>query len=397
VKKLSLLVAIIVIAASSAVHGQQPNPPIAQSVSPQTTDNHDRYLLEIYVLPNIGPDYLLVGGPKQKAGSAFYPRFIRIGPEPNSPRLPISQIKVEPQFDGKVAEVKVTLIRAEGADWEEQLLHIYQLSPGEQKTLTHMREFGIEPFQIKLVNADSPLPPEPNVQNFINAIEVVRVRRENKPMPAYRITVRNVSEKGVFAFKVDVTSDGQEGPSTLPDSDEGRPLMEPGKEIELYIPVAVSVRNGTDYVPGTAASHTINVRSVVFGDLSFEGEPDQACKFHAQVIGERLWLKGILPVLDQEIAKPDSNDQIAAAKQFKERVSALRHTLDETERNESSPVSSSCPKPATYATSLARQQNLFFLRDVDTFIAGNPASFKSWLEERRKRYAGWLARLWCPC
>lgn len=381
--------AIFVIVCSSVVEAQQPETPVATS---------SQYLLEIYVLPKIGPTYLSVDGP-YKISSAYFPRFVRIGGAPDSGRLPITSIKLETKFDGKLAEVKVTLLRGEGADREDQLLQVYQLGPGEQKTLTHMREVGIEPFQIKLLEAFSSLPPEPNVQNYTKSIEVGRVTRENKPMSAYRVTLRNVSEKSIFALKVDLTSDGQEGPSALPDSDEARPLLDPGKEIELYIPVAVSVRNGPNYVPGTAATHTINIRSAVFGDLSFEGEQDQACTFHAQAIGERLWLKGIIPALDQEIAKSDGNDQIAA-RRFREKVSALRFTFDETEQNLDSPVSSSCPKPAKYATSLARQQNLWLLRDVDQFMASTPAppvTFRSWLEEKRKRYAGWLARLWCPC
>ena len=398
-KKISLLLAIVVIASWSVVRAQPQESSVPPSVSSQTSDINRKYILEIYVLPKIGPTYLLVGGPQYKPGSAFFPRFIRIAAEPQG-RLPITSIKLEPQFDGKVADVKVTLIRGEGAELEEQLLHVYQLVPGEQKSLTHMRDFGIEPFHIKLLDAVPPLPPEPSIQNFTKSIEIVKVRRENKPMSAYGITLRNLSEKSVSALKVDLTSDRQEGPATLPDDDEGRPLIEPGGETDLWIPVTVSVRNGTDYVPGTAASHTINIRSVVFTDLSFEGNQEQGCSYHAKAIGERLWLKGIISFLDKEIANTASNDQIEAAKQFKIRVSALRFTLYETERNENSPVSPTCPKPTNYATSTARQLNMLLLGEVDRFIADNPAppvTFKSWLEEKRKRYTGWLARVWCPC
>ena len=52
--------------------------------------------------------------------------------------------------------------------------------------------------------------------------------------------------------------------------------------------------------------------------------------------------------------------------------------------------------PAKEATLIARQMNLLLIRDVDRFIADNPApplSFKSWLEEKRTRYSAWLARL----
>jgi hypothetical protein len=391
-KKLSILVAIVVVASWSVIQAQQPQEP---SVSSQPTDNKPRYLLETYITTQLGPSYFAVNGPKERPNTMYFPRFIRTDAQPESGRPPIIRVKLVPLFNGETADVKVTVLRGNEGYEEEDPVHVYQLAVGEQKSLTHLRQHGIEPFLIRLLDATLPLPPEPDFKNFTKSIEIVKVRREHTPMPAYRITLRNLSDKSVSALRVDVTSHGEEGPITLPDGSEGRSLIDPGGLIDVYIPVIVAVRKGTAYVPGTLDSHTINIRSVSFTDLSFEGEVDRACSFEAQLIGKRLWLKSMIAFIDQELATSNFDNQIETAKQFNEKLSKIRQRLDESERNQTSTVSPSCPKPAKEATLTARGMNLILLREVDQFIADNaaPMTFKSWLEEKRASYAAWLARL----
>ena len=391
-KKLSILLAIVVVASCSVVRAQQPQEP---SVSLQPTDKKPKYLLEIYITPQLGPSYLLVR-PKESSGSVVFPRFLRTNAQPEPGRSPIRGVRLEPLFNGETADVKVTVLRGNEGYEEEELVHVYQVAVGEQKSLSHLRQLGIEPFLVRLLDADPPLPPKPDFQNFTKSIEIVRVRLEHTPMSAYRITLRNLSDKSVYALKIDVTSNGEEGPIALPAGANGGALIDPGGLADIYIPVIVAVRKGATYVPGTLGSHTINIRSVSFTDLSFEGETDQACSFEAQVIGKRLWLKSMIAFIDQELATSNFDNQIETAKRFNENLSRIRQRLDESERNQDSSVSPTCPKPGKEATLIARQMNLLLLREVDQFISNPPpppATFKSWVEEKRTGYSTWLARL----
>ena len=392
-KKLSKLAAIVVVACCPFIQAQQSQEP---SVSSQPTDKKTKYLLETYIVPQLGPSYFAVNGTKEKLSSMYVSRFLRTDAQPESGRTPIRGVKLEPLFNGETAEVRVSVLRGNEGFEEEEFVHVYQLAVGEQKSLSHLRQFGIEPFLVRLLDADPPLPPQPDFKNFTKSIEIVSVRREHTPMSAYRITLRNLSDKSVSALKVDVTSEGQEGPIALPDTSAWGALVSPGGMIDVYIPVIVAVPNGKGYVPGTLASHTINIRSVSFTDLSFEGEVDRACSFEAQTMGRRLWLKGIIAFIDQELETSNFENQLEAAKRFGERVSTLRFKLDEHERNKDSSVSPNCAKPAKEATLTERGMNLLLLRDVDRFISDPPApsvSFKSWLEEKHAFYSTWLARL----
>lgn len=394
-KKLLIMGAIVLIASSSVVRAQQQEPASLQPpASSQSTDNKRKYVLEVYVTPQFGPSYLTVSGPNRTPGFGFYHRYIRTGSEAESGRLPIRGVKVEPQLNGEAVDVRVTLLRGEESYEEEELVHVYQLRLGEENTLTHLRRFGIEPFRVKVVDTVPTLPPIPDFQNFTKSIDIDRVRRLKKPLPAYRMTLRNLSDKPVVALKVEVTNRSGGDRSIYPQDFEGRSLMAAGGTTDVYLTVEVPMRNASTYTPGTATSNTINIRSVVFSDLSFEGEMQRACEFEAEMMGKRLWLKRIIPFMDQELARLNFADQLEAARQFKERVAALRFRFNESERNKVSSVLPDCPKPAKAATYTAGGVNLILIREVERFIEKTPApaNFKSWLEEKRAHYAAWLAR-----
>lgn len=391
-----MLVAIFVVASWSVVNAQQPELPVEPPVAANSTDNKRKYLLEIYVDTEWSPSYLPVSGPKGISGWGLFGRFIRTSAEPESGRLPIAGVKVEPQLKGDAVKVRVSLFRGEQTYDEEELVHVYQLRLGEETTLSHLRRFGIQPFRVKVVEPSSPLPPIPDFQNFTKSIDVVSAKRLKRPLPAYKIILRNLSDKTVSALKVDVTCDGAEGTIAYPEAFQGRTLVEPGKTTDLYITAYVPVRSTDTYVPGTAPSYTINIRSVVFSDLSYEGELERACWFESNFMGKQIWLKRIIPFIDQELANSNFDDQLQSATQFKEKVAVIRFKVDESERNKASSVSPGCPAPAKPAAHSARGMKLLLLRELDYFIdkgAESSVTFKSWLEKKRAYYAAWLAKL----
>ena len=65
-RKLSILRAILVVACCSVINAQQPQEP---SVSSQPTDKKTKYLLETTIVPQLGPSFFAVNGPKEKLNS----------------------------------------------------------------------------------------------------------------------------------------------------------------------------------------------------------------------------------------------------------------------------------------------------------------------------------------
>src|SRR5687768_15604278 len=277
-KKLLMLAAIAMIALApwSIAKAQQQEPSLKPSVSPRT-DVRKQFLLEIIYNAKLPPAYSTVDGVDSVPKWIWVTRFVR-NPAYKLPstELPIRAVKLESQFNGETVDVRLTLLRGGQAFEKEQLVNVYQLGVGEERTLSELTEFGIEPFNIKLIEAVPPIPPPPAFNNLTKSIEVVRVRSHNIPKPAYTITFRNLSEKNLAALKVDVTSDGRPGVTTMFQGKEGNALIEAGGVSEQYIMVVIPERTATTYVPGTASSNIINIRTAVFSDLSFEGDSESA-------------------------------------------------------------------------------------------------------------------------
>lgn len=392
-KKLLLLTAIIVIALSSVVTAQQQEPLLKPSVSPKKAEAPTKLMLEISYNPAVPPAYTPVLGSEKKAAWTWVTQFVRIRGREMSP--PVQAVKLEPQYNGETADVRVTLLRGiEGFD-REDLVGTYHVGIGEKLTINDLSNAGVEPFNITLLNTLPPLPPPPAFENMTKSIEIISVQSENLPRPAYKLTFRNLSDKSVRALRVDVISDGRRAFSSLWQGDDGRSIIEPGGTGERHISALRTQPTPTGFTPGTAARNTVSIRSVVFSDMSFEGDSEPACLIESFEMGRRLWLKQVLTLLDQELSAP-IEDHIEAARRFKEKFSALRYEFDNSERNQASAVSPNCPKPIQQAHIAPEGLKLQMLRDLDEIITKRPSppiNFKSWLETRRAGYQAWLARL----
>jgi hypothetical protein len=391
-KNLLLLTAIFVIALSSVVSAQQTS--LKPAGSPIASGSSPNLVLEISYSPTMPPDYSVVLGADKRPEWIWVSRFIRIPGLEMSP--PVEAIKLESQYNGESAGVRVTLLRGPGTGFDrEDLVGKYHLGIGEQMTINDLRKYGVQPFSITLLNVVPPLPPPPAFENKTKSIEIVSIQTENLPRPAYKVTFRNLSDKALRALGVEVWRDARRASSHLWQGVEGRSIIEPGGTGERYIPALTTEPAATGFAPGTASSNTIVVRAAVFTDMSFEGESETACAFESFVMGGRNWLKQVLPLLDREVSAP-IEDHIEAARQFKEKFSALHYEFDENERNQASAVSPACPKPFQIAQGVSGVLKLQVLRDLDEIITTRPSppvNFKSWLETRRANYQAWLARL----
>ena len=389
-KRFLIFAAIAVIACSSVVPAQEQEPKLKPTVSPRTDTRKD-LLLEIIYNRNLTPGYCTVDGPNEKPHWIWVTRFARIPNHQLQHReMPIWAVKLEAVYNGETADVRLTVLRRAKDIQKEDLVETYQVGVDEEKTLDELTSLGIEPFTIKLLAAVPPVPPPPGFNNPTAAIQIVKVDSQNMPRPAYLITFRNLSEKSVSALQVELTTDGRQGVSSMFQGEEGRALIEPGGTSEQYITV---MPHGRITQPST--SNIINIRSVVFSDLSFEGSMETACSLETFVMGRRLWLRNVVSLMDRELPTL-SADHVEAAKQFKEKFSALGYDLTERERNQASVVSPKCGQPWQRASVAPQTLKLQMLRDLDRIINTRPSppvNFKSWLEERRTRYQAWLARL----
>jgi hypothetical protein len=370
--------------------GQEPS--LKPATPQRRTEPPTLLSLEVKYNPTQPPAYISVRGPETKPRWIWVTRFVRLpGVAPADP-MPIHAVRFETQFNGETADVKVTLLRGRGEGFErEDKVGSYHLGLNEQISVTELRSFGIEPATLTLINTVPPLPPAPGFENQTKSIDIVSVTSTNIPLPAYKLAVRNLSQKPVHALKVDVISDGRPRLLSFWQGEIGKPLIEPGGVYERALQVVVPQKTQTAYEPGTATENVIYIRAVVFEDLTFEGDEEAACRYETFVVGRRLWLKRVLPFMDQELAH-----QALAPAAFKQKFEALTYELEPHERTEKSAVSAKCPNPDSRVDVSTQTLKLELLRELDQIITTRPAppiNFRAWLEGKRSDYRGWLARL----
>lgn len=391
-KKFSVIATLLVIASCSVVYAQQQEPSSKPSISAQRAEPLPQLLLEVVFNKAMPPAYSNLNGPTEIGKWMSLGRFVRLpGSSPSSP--PIHMVKLEPQFNGKTAAVRVSLLRGVDVIDREDVLGIYYVGLGEQKELTDLRTVGIEPFTISLINTVPPLPPPPSFVNDTKAIEIVSVRAENSPNPAYIVTLRNLSEKSVSAVGLDTTYDGRPGSTSLFRGEENRPLIEAGGTVERYVRAMIAQPGLIGFVPSAPSAITIHIRSAVFSDLTYDGDVKDACFMEAAAIGRKVYLTSVLALLDSQLAEAFT-DPTEAARQFRNKFEALRYYDDYSAKPSS--ISTACTNMVPTTVNAVNAMKLDMLRDLDQIINTRPRppfDFRAWMETRRASYNAWLARL----
>ncbi len=393
-RKYLLLAVLLVLTSSSLVTAQQQKPALQPSSNRKTPEAPIKLLLEINYNPAIPPAYNMVNGPGVIPKWIWVTRFVQV-PDFKITGPPIRAVKLESQFNGETADVRVTVYRGEIGFDQEDLVSVYHLGVGEQRTLKELRAYGIEPFRIKLLDPAPPLPPPPSFENLTQTIDVASVRSENLPQPAYVVTFRNGSDKKLLALRIDIKRGEKLVGTSLFHAEDGKPIIESGSTAERWFSVTTAQQTAAGYEPGTAAANTLVIRTAIFADLSFEGEVQPACEIESMMMGRRVWLKHVLPLFEQELQQP-INDHIEAARQFKEKFSAFGYEFSESERNQASTVSGLCTNQMEMAEMAPKAMKLKLLRDLDEIITKHPSppvNFKTWLETRHTYYKAWLVRL----
>lgn len=396
-KLLLTLAAAVVFAAPFAANAQVQEPilkparPAPKAETPKTEApkaDASTTLLQVRYNAALPPAHIVVGEPDAKPKWVWVTRFVRLPNRQLPPdSLPIKAVRFESQFNGETAQVKVTVLRGNQGHEREDNVGVYHLGVNEEAIVTELESFGIEPVNLKMIETVPPVPPAPVLTNRTKAIEIVSVTSVNVPLPHFKVTIRNLSEKKVRAVKVDVSP----SVTTYWAKDLDRPLLEVGGTAEEIVPANKSQKTATGYIPGVATDYSIIFRTAIFEDLSFDGEREPACVFESYVVGRRLWLKRMLPFLNQQLAA-----QTLSPTELKQRFLSLKFELAESEKSPGSAASPSCPNPDLLSYISPNNLSLQFIRELDRIINTRPVppiNFRAWLEAKREDYKTWLAHL----
>ena len=373
----------------------QEQPP-ALKATPSTTANKSTppLALEIFYNPTLPPAYLRIEGVDVKPHWIWVTRFLTLpGWQLPAGEQRINAVRITSQWNGETAEVQVTLLRGVNFYDKEEVVTSYQTGLDEPRVISKLESHGIQPFKITLVSPKGVAPPPPSLENRTMSVEVLKIETEGLPLPAYRVTFRNLSAKNLVALKLMDYRGGQGPGSVFFQGEDGRPLILSNGTLTKHISAYLPEKKGETYTPGAGGAHALIISTAVFTDGTFEGDLQSACMYEQFVFGRKAWLKRALQIFEEQLSQSDDSQ---APQQLKQRINSLKHAGTQAERLLSSVVSSQCSRPAAFVERTFAAENLKVINDLDVIITTRPKPsivFREWLESTRQRYRLWLNNL----
>ena len=183
-----------------------------------------------------------------------------------------------------------------------QELGTYALHLNEAVVLRDMEQFGVQPWTIKIVNAQLPTPRTLPGQNLVPSIrpEILGVDRQG-----YRIALHNLASQAVTAFRVDVSSDHN---STSIESSFHAPLIARGATHEFHLFCDPTSSAFTGAAAPDQPTCAFFLEAALFADDSYEGDPEAAAQLLAPRIVREVQTKRVHELIDNILADSSLDD-----------------------------------------------------------------------------------------
>jgi hypothetical protein len=182
-------------------------------------------------------------------------------------------------------------------DKKEKIAGSLFIREGESARLTQLAQFGIEPFEMKAIDA-RPIVIQPETRSLIlnntNSLEVVRIE---KSLGVSRLRIKNNSSKNVVAFTV--LTNHRHSTSGVSYRAMSHPFA-PGATSDEILLSASDVEQSSITIP-----------VVVFDDESFEGDIKLAAQFLVNQDGIKIQAPHVLRMIEQTLEADDAELQSA--------------------------------------------------------------------------------------
>lgn len=366
----------------------------AHAQSPPPSPKETGLTLEVVYLEGRPPAYQPVAGAKSRKGGAWYALFGRIaGWQPPDGAEPITAVRLVPYLKGETINISVSVMRGRFLDVEDRVAS-YQARENEEITVRELKAFGVTPFVIKAVRTSVNGSDFPTSLNKTKSVAVVGIEPVVATTPRYKLMLHNLSEKNISALSINIMGQGRLRKSSLPHGDYGEPLIKARESSYLNESLALNAEaTAGGYEPSSPPGQQIVIESLVFEDGTYEGELKPAASFLGFVIGRRIELRRILPLLDNAL----SNSDPTSASTLRAQLSSLSYEPDETEVASLIAAFPALDKgelrgAVEVAIHGVRKELLDQLEHLEK-PRSNADDFKAWLVHTRKLYSNWLSHL----
>lgn len=333
---------------------------------------------------------------------SWYGAFASVAtPRPRAAADTVQAVGVRTRMaDGGRVEIRVGVHIGERHFDRFEVVGTYYAAAGETVTVGDLERVGVAPFVFSVLPVKDSDAAPPTVVNLTQSIEAVVTDFKAAPLPRGRLTLRNLSTKGVRAVYLRQVVEGRDRGVGFMRQREGKTLIEPGGSAEKTFGLTNGEPSAGGFTP--VAVESLVVVTVVFEDYTYEGEAERAAMYRAFSEGERAQLPLLMALVREAHAAPDAGSA-GAPRRLMEKVSALRDDappwVADAVLKGYAGLKDSEPghwKSAAEVSMHAARRDL--LDDLERFerkLREAPAEngFKSWLKQKQAFFEGWLARL----
>jgi hypothetical protein len=350
-------------------------------------------VLEVVFAKGARPAFQTVAWTDNKKGS-WYGRFDSVGRVTKDAK-PVQAVRLVPFVEGQGVRVNVSVLRGEFLEIEQNV-STYLMDIGQKLSVEELKNVGVGPFELRLFRVDPSLANAPTFVNRTKSVEVVSFEPMTTTLPAYKVSIHNLSAKNISGLSVEVFSGGRLRNSAMPQGKEGKSLVEAGGfgYFETRVPVdAESVASG--FNPAARPEHQIVIKAVMFQDGSYEGATEPAAMFQSFIVGRKLMLTKINPALASAVSAIGEEN---APEKF---VSAVKSLSVELQEDEVALLLRQFPamnplqlKDSVQASMHHTRTDL--LEQAERFVGRadlEAGDYRQWLVDTKVRYADWLKRL----
>lgn len=307
--------------------------------------------------------------------------------------LPVRAVRVLPVLMGKTVTVQVSVLRGHKHMDAEDAVGTFILRENDKVVVAAAKNFGVEPFEIRVIRLSSLPNNLPAVENKLPSLEVVGVEQIVSALPFVKVTFRNLSEKSIEALSLEVMQGDRSIVVGLPQGTEGRPLMLPGKTYESRTPLGTQAEGmAGNYVPSVMEGQRVVITGLLFSDGTMEGAPPRDFLLGLKY-GRKIELRRILPLFESALTQSDSDLSDGPA-QLLLKVEALSQKLtagEQAEVNKTLTPKERAVSGIESGSHVIRKDLVDFLRRFPPVMDGK--AFRIWLVRAKDHYSNWLARL----
>jgi len=360
--------------------------------------------LEVTYYKDRPPAYTAVPGPDAKLKGAWYSLFRRVPSwQPPADVLPVRAVNVISRLEGESVRIEVSVYLGVRLFEKEQMVATYRVRENEKVSVDGLRQFGAEPFEIKVLRV-APIPTNlPSIVNRTESIEVVGVRTNDSTFPSYTVTLRNLSGKNVAALEIGVLVNGRNEASALPRRRAGKTLIEAGATKEILVLGAKNTQlTSVGYQPDSPPNQDILISSAVFEDGSYEGEAEAAARFKGFEFGSKLQVPKLIALLEEAANSNDRSVRTSLAN-LKAQAALLSSKVERAALNDflegfpslTPEAKAGLRTPIEVAMAGERFELLRSIQEFEkaSAPAADTTAFRAWLSAKKESYQTWLSQL----